>query len=52
MVRLLEQRPADRRLTFSHHCLSVSIDPLDKADAPLIPEAYISPWGAMPLLTF
>jgi hypothetical protein len=41
MVRLLEQRSANRRLTFSRHCLSVSIDPLDKADAPLIPEAYI-----------
>jgi hypothetical protein len=41
MVRLLEQRSTDRRLTFSRHCLSVSIDPLDKADAPLIPKAYI-----------
>jgi hypothetical protein len=40
MVRL-EQRSADRVLTFSCHCL-FSIDPLDMADAPLIPEAYIS----------
>jgi hypothetical protein len=39
MVRLPDQRSADRRLTFSRHCLSVSIDPLDKVDAPLIPEA-------------
>jgi hypothetical protein len=42
MVRLPDQRSADRLTTFSNHCLHfVSIDQLDKADAPLIPEAYI-----------
>ena len=43
MVRLSDQRSADRLSTFSRRCLlSVSIDQLDdfKADAPLIPEAY------------
>jgi len=42
MVRLLEQRSADRLPTFPHHCvLSVSIDQLSKADTPLFPKAYI-----------
>ena len=42
MVRLLEQRSADRLPTFPHHCvLSVSIDQLNKADTPLFPKAYI-----------
>jgi hypothetical protein len=38
MVRLLNRRSADKRPTVSRHCLlSVNIDQLDKADAPLIP---------------
>jgi len=42
MVRLPDQSSADRLPTSSRHCLlSVSIDQLDKADAPVIPEAYI-----------
>ena len=42
MVRLSNQRSSDSLLTFPLRCLLfVSIDQLDKADAPLIPEAYI-----------
>jgi hypothetical protein len=44
MVRLPDQRSADRPPTFSHHyLLSVTIDQLDnfKTDALLIPETYI-----------
>ena len=42
MVRLPDQRSAKWLPTFSRHFrLSVSIDPLNKAGAPLIPEEYI-----------
>ena len=42
MVHLPNQCSADKFTTFSCDCLlSVSIDQLDKTDAPLIPEAYI-----------
>jgi hypothetical protein len=42
MVRLPHRRSADKLPTVSRYCLlSVSIDQLDKADAPLIPEAFI-----------
>jgi hypothetical protein len=52
MVRPPDQRSADRLPTFSRHCLlSVSIDQLDKADAPLIPETYIYLLGVQCLLS-
>jgi hypothetical protein len=52
MVRLPDQRSADRLLTISHHCLlPVSIDLLDKGDAPLIPKAYIYLLGAQCLVS-
>ena len=41
MVRLPDQRSADRVPTFSCHRLFVSTDQLDKADALLNPEAYL-----------
>jgi hypothetical protein len=41
MVLLHDQRSADKLSTCYHCHLSVSIDQLDKADAPLIPETYI-----------
>jgi hypothetical protein len=50
MVRLPHRRSADKLPTVSRYCLlSVSINQLDKADAPLIP-TYIS-FRAMPRLT-
>jgi hypothetical protein len=52
MVRLPNRCSADKMPTFSRHCLlSVSIDQLDKADAPLIPEAYIYLLGVQCLVS-
>ena len=52
MVRLPNRCSADKLPTFSCHCLlSVSIDQLDKADAPLIPEAYIYLLGVQCLVS-
>jgi hypothetical protein len=52
MVRLPDHRSADRLPTLSRHCLlSVSIDPLNKVDASLIPEAYIYLLGVQCLVS-
>ena len=52
MVRLPNQRSADKFTTFSCDCLlSVSIDQLDKTDAPLIPDAYIYLLGVQCLVS-
>lgn len=52
MVRLPSQHSAGRLLTRICRCfLSVSIDQLDKADAPLIPEAYIYLLGVQCLVS-
>jgi hypothetical protein len=52
MVRLPHRRSPDKLPTLSRHCLlSVSIDQLDKADAPLIPEAYIHLLGVQCLVS-
>ena len=52
MVRLPNQRSADRFTTFSSDCLlSVSIDQLDKTDALLSPEAYIYLLGVQCLVS-
>ena len=52
MVRLPNQRSADKFTTFSCDCLlSVSIDQLDKTDVPLIPEAYIYLLGVQCLVS-
>ena len=52
MVRLPNRHFADKSPTFPRDCLlSVSIDQLDKADAPLIPEAYIYLLGVQCLVS-
>jgi hypothetical protein len=52
MVRLPNRRSADKLPTFPRYCLlSLSIDQLDKADAPLIPEAYIYLLGVQCLVS-
>jgi hypothetical protein len=52
MVRLPHRRSADKLPTVSRYCLlSVSIDQLDKADAPLIPEAFIYLLGVQCLVS-
>jgi hypothetical protein len=52
MVRLPDQRSADKLPICYHQCfLSVSIDQLDKADAPLIPLAYIYLIGVQCLIS-
>jgi hypothetical protein len=52
MVCLPGHRSADGLPTLSRHCLlSVSIDQLDKVDAPLIPEAFICLLGVQCLVS-
>jgi hypothetical protein len=52
MVRLPNRRSANELPTFSrHHHLSINIDQLDKTDAPLIPDAYISLLGVQCLIS-
>ena len=48
-----DQCSPDKRPTFPHHfLLFISIDQLDKTDAPLIPEAYIHLLGTQYPVSF
>jgi len=52
MVRLPNRRSANGLPTFSlHRLLPISIDQLDRADVPLIPEAYIYLLGVQYLVS-